>query len=173
MSARKQARAAMGPKTLVGSPDAKRQSAVLLEVLSGLLGAREGSRAMGVSLTRYYLLETRALQGMLQALEPRPRGRHLRPEDVRERLEQEKRRLEREVSRLQTLVRAAHRSLGIAPTGEGESKMGAHPEGKPRRKRKVPARAVRAIRVLRPGGATGSLIATGKPEAKPTGPPAS
>lgn len=126
-----------GPK-LPGSVGAKRHAAVILEVLSGLRGPREGSEAMGVSLNRYYQLELRALGGMIGALEPRPKGRQTTPEDQIAELEREKRRLEQEVSRHQALVRAAHRSLGVPalPT----AKKGSRLRGKRTDKTKAPRR---------------------------------
>ena len=104
-----------GPKTLTGSKEAKRHTAVMLEVLAGLRGPTEGAEAMGVSISRYYQLETRALQGMIAALEPRPKGRQKSVVQERDGLADEKRRLEREVARLQALLRAAERTVGITP----------------------------------------------------------
>lgn len=140
----------LGPKALTGSALAKRQTVVLLEVLSGVRGPQEASQALGVSLTRYYALETRALQAMITSLEPRPKGRQLRPEDERERLRSTKRRLEQEVTRLQALVRAAQRSLGLpklSSAGPSGGKIGKKTSRN--KKRRGPGRAVRAIRALR------------------------
>ena len=123
---------------LPGSAGAKRLAAVILEVLSGLRGPREGSAAMGVSLNRYYQLESRALGGLIDALEPRPKGRRTTPQDQIVALEREKRRLEQEVGRHQALVRAAHRSLGVPalPT----AKKGSRLRGKSTDKTKAPRR---------------------------------
>jgi len=104
-----------GPSALTGSAAAKRMAAVLLEVLSGLVGPQDGATTLGVSLSRYYVLETRALQGFVAALEPRPKGRTVRPEQQLEAAVRDKRRLERELARHQVLLRAAHRSLGLSP----------------------------------------------------------
>ena len=49
---------------LTGSHEAKRQGAVILEVLCGLRDAKAGADAMRVTANRYYQLETRALQGL-------------------------------------------------------------------------------------------------------------
>jgi len=127
---------------LPGSAGAKRLAAVILEVLSGLRGPREGSEAMGVSLNRYYQLESRALGGLIGALEPRPKGRRTTPADQIAELEREKRRLEQEVGRHQALVRAAHRSLGVPalPTVKKRSKVrdkGTDKTKAPRRRRTV------------------------------------
>jgi hypothetical protein len=151
MKARRKAAAVpVGPKTLVGSPHAKRQAAVILEVLSGLRGTVEGSAALGVSVSRYYALDTRALQGFLTGLEPRPKGRRLAPADAQARLQVEKRRLEREVVRPSALLRAAQRSLGVPPVSPPKSR-GIRIAGKTSRKktRQTTPRAVRAITVLR------------------------
>jgi hypothetical protein len=133
-----------GAKTLVGSVDAKRQAAVILEALNGSRRTEDASRAMGVSLSRYYVLETRALQGLIEALEPRPKGRRQRPEQEMEKLQRDRQRLERELARSQALVRAAQRSMGIA-AATSESKL----KGKGRRRRRVTTRAMRAVAVLR------------------------
>jgi len=138
---------------LPGSTEAKRLAAVILEVLSGLRGPREGSEAMSVSLNRYYQLETRALGGLIGALEPRPKGRRTRPEDRIAELEREKRRLEQEVGRHQALVRAAHRSLGVPalPAAKKRSKVrgkGTDKTKSPRRRRTV-KRGTKVIARLR------------------------
>ncbi len=135
-----------GPKTLTGSVEAKRHAAVILETLSGSRGTEDASRAMGVSLSRYYVLETRALQGLIAALEPRSKGRRQRPEQEMEKLRRDKQRLERDLARSQALVRAAQRSMGIA-AATSESKV----RGKGRRRRRVTTRAMRAVAVLRSG----------------------
>jgi hypothetical protein len=135
-----------GPKTLVGSAEAKRQAAVVLEVLSGSRNTEEASRALGVALSRYYVLETRALQGLIGALEPRPKGRRHRPEDELAKLRRDTHRLERDLARTQALVRAAQRSMGI-PAVASESRL----RGKGRRKRRATSRAMRAVTALRAG----------------------
>lgn len=117
-------KASTGAKALKGSATARRHLAVLLEALSGLRGTTEAAEAMGVSLSRYYQLETRALNGMLQALEPRPRGPTKSPQKAIALLQREKRALEREVSRHQALLRAAQRSVGVVPAKKGGSSRG-------------------------------------------------
>ncbi len=154
----------MGPTALSGSLEAKRQAAVVLEVLSGLRGTEDGSHAMGVSLTRYYALETRALQGLITALEPKPKGRQRRPEDELEGLRRERERLERELGRTQALVRAAQRSLGI-PGREDGSKLTGQPKGTGRKRRRRTVRAMRAAAALR--GAVEEGKAAAKAESKP------
>ncbi|MFQ5844442.1 MAG: hypothetical protein ACE5JG_05570 [Planctomycetota bacterium] len=136
---------------LRGSAEAKRTAAVLLEVLSGVRHPRDGSAAMGVSLSRYYTLETRALEGMIAGLERRGRGRPHRPEDDMERLRRQRDRLERDLGRAQALVRSAQRSFGLPPSPEPDTRGTLRgkrtAKGQPTRRR--PRRALRAIRRLR------------------------
>lgn len=131
---RKSASKPMGPKALTGSSQAKRSASVLLEALSGLVGPQEASERLGVALTRYYQLETRALQAMIEALEPRPRGRGASPERELERLRVDQKRLERELLRYQALSRASQRAVGLAtrPSSKSDSKG----EKKVRRRRR-------------------------------------
>jgi hypothetical protein len=150
-----------GPKTLEGSREAKRTAAVLLEVLSGVRGPQEGAEALGTSLSRYYLLETRGLQGLITALEPRPKGRQMRPEDERDRLQRDKQRLERELSRSQALVRAAQRSLGLSSPAKaaGRGKLGSTKPVRRRRRRVV--RGSKAVAALRQAIAADGVERTG------------
>jgi hypothetical protein len=144
-----------GPK-LPGGATAKRHAAVILEVLSGVRGPREGSEAMGVSLNRYYQLESRALGGLIAALEPRPKGRRTTPAQQVEALERDKRRLEQELGRHQALVRAAHRSLGLSTASPTRAAAkGSRVGGKgtqataPKRRRRTVQRGAKVISALR------------------------
>lgn len=117
------------------SETAKRTAHAVLEVLSGLKGPTDGAEALSVSLPRYYVLETRALEGMVKALEPRERGK--RGPVVENRLEevtQERDRLKSELERMKSLVRAAQRSVGLPQSAERkEEKPGKGKGGKKRR----------------------------------------
>lgn len=139
----------MGPSALTGSPDAKRQAAVILEVLTGLRRTEDACEAMKVPLPRYYILETRALQGLITALEPRAKGRQRRPEDEIAVLQKDRDRLQRELNRTQALVRASQRALGIPqpPKPDDKSKLA----GTGRKKRRATVRAIRTVRALRKG----------------------
>ena len=144
-----------GPRPMGGSEGAKKTAAVILEVLAGLRSPSEGSEALGMSSMRYYLLERRALEGMVQALEPRPKGKRHRPEEAVARLSREKKRLERELGRMQALVRAAHRTLGVPPVASREKKG-------QRRRRRPAVRALKTIALLRaPGVGTGTASPDG------------
>jgi hypothetical protein len=124
---------------LTGSRQAKQRTAVILEVFAGIRGAQEAGEALGLSANRYYQQEARAVQAIIDALEPKPRGRQRGPEEELAKLRVEKERLEREVGRLTSLVRASRRSLGIS--GPAKSRK----TGKPSRKRGHRGRKVIAM----------------------------
>jgi hypothetical protein len=107
-----------GPKTLVGSAAAKRQAALILEALSGVRTPLETSAELGVALARYYVLETRALQGLITGLEERPRGRQKSAQRKEAELHMENVRLRREALRWQALSRLSHKALGVSSPGE-------------------------------------------------------
>ena len=119
---------AMGPSTLQGSKGAKQALVAILEALSGEVSTSDVAERLTISLSRYYQLETRALRGMLAALEPRPRGRRRGVDEKLGALAAEKKELERELRRQRSLLRAAQRSVGL-PAGKGRKKK---PKRKPR-----------------------------------------
>lgn len=94
---------------------------MILETLTGVRTTLEAAEALGVAPARYYQLETYALQGMVEALEPRQRGRKQSVERELERERSEVRRLSREVARQQALYRSAQRALGVSPAVNGSS----------------------------------------------------
>ena len=100
-----------GPAAVSGSLPARKHAALVLEVLSGLRSPSEAASAMGVAVNRYYQLETRALQGVVDALEPRPRGRQRKPEDEIGVLKKESGRLKNELSRTTALLRSTLRRI--------------------------------------------------------------
>lgn len=90
------------PKTLSAlsrsaDREAKRLGVAILEVLGGMRTPSEAAEALGVSLPRYYALESRALGGFLAACKKPPRGPRYSPEREIERLERDIERLESEV----------------------------------------------------------------------------
>jgi hypothetical protein len=134
-----------GPKIAGGTGDSRRIAAAILEVLGGARIPSEAAESLGVSQARYYSLESRALEGLVHACEPRPRGRQRTPESKSVSLEREVVRLTRENARLQALVRVARRAVGLAEVTAKKPEHG----GKRRRKKKASARALRAVAVLR------------------------
>jgi hypothetical protein len=108
----KQQRQAAG--VVRGTEIARRTASAILEVVSGERGSYEAAEALGISPMRYYALEGRALQGMVTALEPRPRGpRGPKPEDVLRKTEAERDRLRREVGRLESLLRVMRKGYRL------------------------------------------------------------
>lgn len=143
-----------GPRAVVASDVARRTASLILEALTGVRTTQEAADALGVALPRYYVLETRALSGLVSALEPRARGRQRGAAERVSALESEVARLERELRRFQALQRASQRALGLvgaAPAREGKAKARRSKvdEGaKPKRKRR-PNRATRAERIAK------------------------
>jgi hypothetical protein len=121
----------LAPQT---SKEAKRLAAVILEVLAGVRQPSQAAEALQVSLPRYYQLETRALQGLLAACEPRPKGRQPAMAQELARLQQHNARLQREVARQQALVRLAQRAVGVPPAAPAPKAA-----GKKKRQRKARA----------------------------------
>lgn len=137
--------------------EARRSAAVVLEVLAGARTPLEAAQALGISPPRYYLVEQRAVLGLVEALRPRPRGPGRRPEKEVEKLRREMGRLERECARSQALLRTAQRAMGLSPPERGKP-----PEAgkrKPRRSRL--ARALHAAEALR-SGAGGNPLGEGE-----------
>ncbi|HEV3261145.1 MAG TPA: hypothetical protein VG013_30110 [Gemmataceae bacterium] len=121
------------------SREAKQRAAAILEVLAGGRTPAEAAQALAVSLSRYYLLETRALQGLLAACEPAPRGPGPDERRALAALRAECDRWKRECARQQALVRAAQRTIGLAaPAPPAKA-------GRKRKPRKPVARALQAV----------------------------
>lgn len=113
--------------------EAKRLAAVILEVLAGARTPTQAAQAVSVSLPRYYQLETRAIAGLMNACEPRGKGRRHGPRNEAAALKKENDQLRQELVRQQSLVRLAQRTIGLSPPVS-------NPKGK--RKRKPMARAL-------------------------------
>lgn len=131
-----------GPTVNGGSRDARRVAAVVLEVLAGQRTPMDAASALGVSQPRYYAIESRALEGLVLACEPRARGRRPSLEREAARLRSEVERLQRSSARSQALLRLSQRVVGVAPpaaTGKADGK---------RRPRRPVARALKAARKL-------------------------
>jgi hypothetical protein len=142
------------PPATTASSQARRQAAAILEVLAGVLRPVEAAQALETSLARYYVLERRALAGLLAACEPSPRGPQIDPQRQMAALERENHRLRRECDRQQALVRAAERALGLTRRSAVKSSAKGKEEppgskGKPRRRLRRPmVRALKAARSL-------------------------
>jgi len=170
---------ARGPAPLPGSAPARRQAAVILEVLAGVRRPSEAAHVLGTSLPRYYQLERRALVGLLRACEPAPRGPRVDPSRQLAALERENRRLRRECDRQQALVRMAERSLGLPPptvakavTKSAAPAKDAQPGAstKKRRARRARVRALTMIRNLQEEADRGTAEPSLSTEDAATGP---
>ena len=151
-----------GPHTLKGSPKARKSATLVLEALTGLRTTQEAADAMGIALARYYVLETRALAGFIQALEPRARGRQRTSEhDIRE-LKAELFALQRELRRYQALHRTAQRALGVPAEPARPAKKSKKKAAKRRRKQ---TRGERILRVMQSCEvASESQVEAGEPQ---------
>lgn len=134
------------PGPLQGTSEARQRAAAILEVLAGVRTPADAAAALGTSAPRYYLVEQRALQGMLAACEPRPKGRQADEGRRIAELERTVSRLQRECLRQQALVRAGQRAIGLSVP---PPKPAAGPAGKKARRRKPTVRALKAAATLR------------------------
>jgi hypothetical protein len=137
----------MGARAVRGSEAARRAAARVVEAGGGVRGTQSAAEAMGVALVRYYQLEARALQLLVSAMEPRPRGRQRTAESEVQKLKAELLRQRREVTRYQTLYRTAQRALGIAFAKPPEPQKNLAPGGKRKRgpRQKARGQAVAAV----------------------------
>lgn len=141
-----QKRGPQGPRTQEASRDARKLAAAILEVMGGARMPSDAAKALGISLPRYYLLESRALSGLISACEPRRIGRVRSAESVVAAAQKEVHKLQQECARYSALVRAAQRTVGLAapqpfkPTEKGSGK---------RRRKKATVRALKAAELLK------------------------
>jgi hypothetical protein len=127
-----------------GTSEANRITVAILEVLAGVRSPAEAAAALKTSLPRYYILETRALEGMVAACEAKPLGKQPSPETRIASLEKELQQARRECARQQALVRVAQRSVGLS-AAEAQ-KTGKTPSKRDRRGRKKRRPVVRALK---------------------------
>ena len=146
------------------STEAKRLAAAILEVLAGVRTTGDAAAAVGLSLTRYYQVEARALAGLLQACESRGTGPRPSPERALKALRRDNDRLQRELARQQALVRIGQRSVGlaaVAPVPPKSSKS----DGKKTRRRRPVSRALQVAARLKPTTALEPLTVSQSPNA--------
>jgi hypothetical protein len=143
------------PNEAIGSAEALKLAACVLEVLAGLRRPSEAADALRVSLARYYQLEQRALQGLVRGCEPAKRGRAGSSSHEEGRLRQEVERLRRECQRQQALVRMARQAAGLNAPEEATAGGG--------KKRRRPARGQRAADRLRQAAITGESTGPSSP----------
>jgi hypothetical protein len=134
-----------GPNVSAGSPEARKTASAILEVLAGTITPSDAASAIGISMPKYYMLEARALNSMIEACEPRSKGRVVSPTSRMEALEKELNALKQANARQLTLLRAARRSIGYTP----KEKSSAPSDGKRHRTVKPSVRALKVIAALR------------------------
>jgi hypothetical protein len=140
-----------------GSSQANRQAVVILEVLAGVKTPTQAAADLGTSLPRYYQLETRALEGLVAALEPKPKGKQPLPQNQIAALQRELDQARRACARQQALARVAQRTLAVKltprpkapPPQAAASKTPAPRDRVGRRKRRPAVRALKAVQALR------------------------
>jgi len=134
--------------------EAQRMAAAILEVLAGARTPGQAAEALGVSLPRYFQLETRAMHALVDSCQARPRGRAPSADKELAALRRQQERLQRELTRQQSLVRLAQRTIGLAPpkaepsVSTAGSKSNAASTSKKRRRRRPVVRALRAAEQL-------------------------
>jgi hypothetical protein len=127
------------------STQARKQAAVILEVLAGVRTVNDAACALEVSLPRYYACELRALHGLVAACEPLPRGRQPTAQGEITALKRRCEQLQQQLGRQQTLLRLAQRSIGLNPATPATARP-----SKGKRRRRPRLRALQAIEQLRP-----------------------
>jgi hypothetical protein len=145
------------------STEAKRLAAAILEVLAGVRTTGDAAAAVGLSLTRYYQVEARALAGFLQACEPLATGPRPNGERALKALRRDNDRLQRELARQQALVRIGQRSVGLAAVAPLPPKSN-KTDGKKARRRPV-SRALQVAARLQPEAVTTVTTAVSPPAA--------
>ena len=128
-----------------GSSEANRLAVVILEVLAGVNTPADAAAALKVSLPRYYVLEKRALDGLVAACEPKPLGKQPTPETRIAALEK----AERECARQQALVRVARRSVGLSATTAPSRPASKKRDRRGRKVRRATVRALKAAETPR------------------------
>jgi hypothetical protein len=143
-----------GPEPSTGVQGARRTAGVILEVLAGTLKPSQAASALAVSVPRYYVLETRAMEGLVRGCAALPVGYHRTPEKELEALRKRQTKLENECTRYQSLLRASQRAVGLSIAREEP------PPEKGRRPRRASVRALRFARKLQQGLALSDGTAT-------------
>jgi hypothetical protein len=133
-----------------GTGEANRMAVAILEVLAGLRTPAEAAQSLQISVARYYVLETRALEGLVAACEPKPLGKQPTPQTRIAALEKELQQVRHECARQQALVRAAQRTVGLTLPAARPGKQKTEPAKPARKKHRRPTvRALRAAQTLR------------------------
>jgi hypothetical protein len=133
--------AALGKALAQTDQEARRKAAAILEVLAGVRKPADAAQALGITPMRYYLLEMRAIQGLVNGCEPAKLGPKVSPDREAQRLRKQVGTLERECARYAALARVAQRAVNLSPPPADKKTVA----GKKGRRRKPPVRAVRIL----------------------------
>jgi hypothetical protein len=129
-------------KTLANTDrEARRKAAAILEVLAGARKPSDAAQALGITPMRYYLLEMRAIQGLVKACEPLKLGPKVSPDKDAQRLRKQVATLERECARYAALARVAQRAVNLLPPPAIKKPA----PGKKLRRHKPPVRAFKML----------------------------
>lgn len=129
--------------------EANRIAVAILEVLAGGRSPAEAADALKISLPRYYVLETRALEGLVAACEPKPLGKQPLLETRIAALEKELRQARRDCARQEALVRVAQRTVGLRTPEPPKGKTAPPRDRRGRKKRRPVVRALKAVEKLK------------------------
>jgi hypothetical protein len=100
-------------RSLGVGPELRRTAVVILEVLAGVWTS-SAATALGIRLPRYYVLEERAIGGLIPACAPRPKGRTVSTDRRLDQLDRVLAATQRELARQQALARPTQRAfIGI------------------------------------------------------------
>ena len=137
-----------------GNVEGHRRAAAILEVLGGLRTPSEAAEMLKISATHYYVLERKALRGLVAACEPQLKGPRVpTAEQQVARLQRELAQCRRECLRQAALVRATQRAVGLPAAACAKAKSSAQKTkagvDTKRHRRKPTVRALRAVDVLR------------------------
>jgi len=137
------------------SDRARQLAALILDVLGGNRRPGDAAKALGLSVARYYVIEQRAVLGLVDACEAQPR-RGPQPDLTRQirSLEKENRHLNQAVLRQQAIVRSTQRGLGISSPKPPPTPAPGAAKGKTRRPRRPSVRALRQARRVAPTPST-------------------
>jgi hypothetical protein len=150
MKERARPRRRSGEEATAACSVAQRRAALILEVLAGVRSPQQAAGVLKVSSNYYYLLERKALAGLVAACQPQPKGQRADHEKELTALRQALARCEQERERQAALVRATQRAVGVpvtpARSEKRPEKPGKSASGKSRRRRAPAVRALRAAR---------------------------
>jgi hypothetical protein len=127
--------------------EAQRLAATILKVLAGVYTPTQAAEALAISLPRYYQLEARAVEGLVAALAPRPKGKQATLENRVKVLEKELAAAHRQCARQEALVRVTQRTLGFSLAAPAKSASPAR-DANGRQKRRPTVRALKAARAF-------------------------